>query len=367
MKIAQIANIAEPVPPKKYGGTERVVYALTEELVRRGHEVTLFASGDSITAGKLVSVYSSSLRKARIADPYGLNPLALHHIGIAYQKQHEFDIIHDHNWLISMPTANVVQTPVVMTMHGALDVINKHLFVDFKNIHYVTVSKAQQEPLNQSISAEVVHNGLPMQSYPFSKEAENYLLFVGRISMQKGLHHAIQIAKYLRLPLLIAAKLDKEEKSYFKKYIEPHLSSDIRWIGEVDEEERNRLMSRALCLLHPVTWREPFGLTVIEAMACGCPVVAFNRGAVPELIHDGKTGYIVEDVEEMITAVKNIKKIQRQDCREYALEKFSVTRMADKYEALYQRIVEKNFKKTNGKHHGNGLHAKRVLQLKNIS
>lgn len=346
MKIAMISNLSERVPPKKYGGTERIIYALTEELVHRGHDVTLFASGDSLTSAKLVSVFPRSLRDARTIDPYGLSPQNLLNIGLAYQRQDEFDIIHDHSWLISLPVASLAHTPVVMTIHGAFDINNRQLFETLNNINYVTISKAQAVPLPNLNYAGTVYNGLNMETYPFSAEHDNYLLWVGRISMQKGTHYAIDVAQYLNLPLIMAAKLDPADETYFKEYVKPRLSEQIRWVGEVNEEERNKLMSRALCFLHPVTWREPFGLTMIEALACGCPVVAFKRGSSRELIKNGKTGFVVEDVDEMVLAVSNIEKISREECRKYALENFNAKRMADGYEKVYKKILAEKSSKS---------------------
>lgn len=345
MKIAMIANVSERVPPPKYGGTERVVSTLTEELVRRGHDVTLFASGDSLTSATLVSVYPRSLRSARIPDPYGLSPQNLLNIGLAYQRQDEFDIIHDHNWLISLPTANLSRTPVAMTIHSAFDINNRKLFQTLNNVNYVTISKSQAVPLPNLNYAGNVYNGLNMETYPFSADNDGYLLWVGRISMEKGTHFAIDVAQYLNLPLILAAKLDPPDETYFKEYVKPRLSEQIRWVGEVNEEERNQLMSRALCFLHPVTWREPFGLTLIEAMACGCPVVAFKRGSSREIVKNGETGFVVEDVDEMVLAVSNINKISREACRKYALENFNAAKMADGYEEIYKKILSEKLQK----------------------
>lgn len=339
MKIAQVAPIIERVPPKKYGGTERVVSALTEELVKRGHEVTLFASGDSQTSAKLESVYPRSLREAKVKNLYGFNTWTLLNIGLAYDMQDEFDIIHDHMAPISLPAANLASTPTVMTMHGAFDSQNRKLFQTMSSPSIVTISQAQMYALPNINHAGTVYNGLPMDHYPFSGEQGEYLLFVGRISMEKGVHYAIEVAQQLDVPLIIAAKLDAVDLPYFKNFIEPRLSDRIRWVGEVDEEERNKLMCGALCFLHPVTWREPFGLTLIEAMACGCPVVAFNHGSIPEIIKTGVTGYVVEDLETMIEAVENIRAIERSVCRVHALENFSAKRMADGYEEVYKKLV----------------------------
>lgn len=339
MKIAQIAPIAERVPPKKYGGTERVVHALTEELVRRGHEVTLFASGDSITTAKLEAVYPRSLREAKLKDIYGLNNWTLLNLGLAYDLQDEFDVIHDHMAPLSLPIANIATTPVVMTMHGAFLPENRKLFQTLKSPNIVTISQAQMYPVPNINHAGTVYNGLPMEHYPYGAEPDDYLLFVGRISAEKGLHHAIDVAQQMDKRLIIAAKLEKTDEAYFREYIESRLSDRIEWIGEVDEKQRNELMTKALCFLHPVTWREPFGLTLIEAMACGCPVVAFSRGSIPEVVKTGVTGYVVEDVEGMIDAVENIGAIDRAACREHALTNFSAAKMTDGYEEVYRKLV----------------------------
>lgn len=339
MKIAQIAPIIERVPPRKYGGTERVVYALTEELVKRGHDVTLFASGDSITSAKLVSVYPKALRQVKLKDLYGANALSLLNIGLAYSHQKEFDIIHDHTGHIGLPTANISKTPVAMTLHGVFTPDNRRIFETLNNVNFISISQAQVQSISNLNHAGNVYNGLAMEHYPFSKDHDGYLLFVGRISMEKGVHQAIEVAQYMDMPLIIAAKLDSVDMQYFNEYIGPHLSDQIKWIGEVDEEERNKLYSRALCMLHPITWREPFGLTLIEAMACGCPVIAFNLGSIPEIIVQGKTGFVADSIDDMIRAVTNIKDIDRAACRKHALNNFSANKMADGYEAIYKQII----------------------------
>lgn len=327
------------MPPKKYGGTERIVYALSEELVRRGHNVTLFASGDSHTSAKLESVYPRALREAKIKDIYGTNDLTMLHLGMAYELQDEFDIIHDHMAPVSMPIANLAQTPVVVTMHGPFSAQNRKLFEMLRTPHIVTVSQAQLYPLPNINHAGTVHHGLSMEQYPFSLEHDGYLLYVGRISADKGVHFCLDVAQVLDMRLILAAKVEPLDVPYFKQYIEPRLSERITWVGEVDEEERNKLMSRARAFLHPVVFREPFGLTLIEAMACGCPVIAFNRGAIPEIIKTGETGFVVEDVEGMIDAMHNIDSIDRAACRAHALEHFNVARMTDGYEAIYKELL----------------------------
>jgi len=342
MRIAQVSTIASRVPPKGHGGTERIVYALTEELVKRGHEVTLFASGDSITTATLDSVYPINLRETDIEPLYGINTVFLHHLGHAYTKGQEFDIIHDHTGCSGLPFAQLSSRPVVMTMHGLVPPLHKPLFKEFRKANLVAISRDQQKDHLEYNTAGVVHNGLMMEGYPFSETNEGYLLYVGQISEAKGTRYAIEVAKKLNLPLIIAARLDKREKyqTYFKEFVEPFLSDTIRYVGEVGEDERNKLMAHALCFLHPGTWREPFGLTMIEAMACGAPVIAFGNGAIPEIVEEGKTGFIVSTADEMAEAVKKIGTIDRAYCREYALKNFSASRMAAEYEKLYEKLLQ---------------------------
>lgn len=345
MRIAQIAPLGESVPPKKYGGTERVVHTLTEKLVQRGHRVTLFASGDSKTSAKLFSVTPKALRESGVKDPYGANFLQMLNIGEAFKRLDEFDIIHDHNAHLAVPTALLSPTPVLITLHGAATPEYKKFFEGLnnsRNPHFVSISYSQRKPIPSLNYAANIYHGLDMNDFPYSKTDNGYLLFVGRISPEKGVHHAIEVAEFLSLPLIIAAKLDKVDFAYFNESIKPHLSDKIRWIGEVDTEERNRLMSRALCFIHPVSWREPFGLVIIEAAACGTPVVAFNHGSIPEIVKHRKTGFISEDVTEMIEHVKNIDKIKRITCRKYALENFNAERMADEYEQVYEKLISQN-------------------------
>ncbi len=344
MKIGMLAPIGERVPPKKYGGTERMIHALTEELVKRGHDVTLFATSDSLISAKLVSVFPRGLREANIKDPYGANYWTMLNIGNVYKRQHEFDIIHDHNVNFSLPTAILAETPVVMTLHGAVNINNRRYLEGLnnnKNPFFVSISHAQTTPLPNLNYAGNVHHGLDIQGYPFSSESDDYLLFVGRISPEKGVDQAIEAAEFLNKRLIIAAKVDPSDYFYFKKQIEPRLSDQIRWVGEVDQEERNRLMSRAYAFLHPVSWREPFGLTLIEAMACGCPVIGFRRGSIPEIVKHGKTGFVVEDTGEMIEYIPKVGSIKRDVCRKYALNYFNAQRMTDEYEEIYEKVIEK--------------------------
>lgn len=343
MKIAQIAPIIEKTPPKKYGGTERMIHALTEELVRRGHDVTLFATGNSDTSAKLASVCPKPLREMDFRESYGANVYSMLHIGTAYEQQDEFDIIHDHNGLLSIPTANMATTPVIMTAHNDFNQENRIIYQTLKHPYQVTISKAQATMALGMNHLGTVYNGLPLQTYPFSSKHDGYLLYVARCCMEKGLHHAITVAEQLNLPLLIGAKLESFNEPYFQKFVKPHLSKKIIWLGEVDEEQRNQLMSKAMCFLHPVTWPEPFGLTLIEAMACGAPVVAFKQGSISEIIRNGETGFVIEpdNVKAMIEAVRHIDRIDRFTCRQHALANFNATRMANAYEMLYEKVLKK--------------------------
>lgn len=336
----------ERLPPKKYGGTERVIYNLTEELVRRGHEVTLFASGDSQTSARLIPVVPRALREMPEEENiYGLNTNSLLNTALAYSMQQEFDVIHDHSPHVGLPTANMAATPVVMTWHGPYDEQMTKFFSILRNPYLVSISRAQANLAPELAFIGTVYNGLEMQDYPFGKKPGEYMLFVGRIDREKGVHHAIDAAVRLKKKLIIAAKLDDKVphiKEYFEKEIRPRLETHKRlvtWVGEVDEAERNKLMQGALCLLHAVTWPEPFGLTMIEAMACGTPVVAFNQGSIPEVVAHGKTGFVVMNVDEMVEAVRRVGEIDRAECRRHALSKFSAKRMADGYEEIYRKAI----------------------------
>lgn len=340
LKIAQVAPLWHRIPPKEYGGTERVVSALTEELVKRGHDVTLFAAGNSITSAKLFPSFPRGLKGSGL-NQVQAGEIIIQHVGNAYKMHEEFDIIHDHLGSVNLPAAQFVATPVVATLHGPITPTKRKLYEMYDRIFYVPISNSQIKYFPSINSAGVVHNGLPMDNYPFEKKRGKYLLFVGRIAKIKGVHFAIDVAENLDLPLIIAAKLDGRDVPYFQKYIRPKLSNKIQWVGEVSTKERNNLMANALCLLNPIMWKEPFGLTMIEAMACGCPVVAFTNGSIPEIVEDGRTGFVVNDVLEMIDAVQKIEEIDRSYCRKYSLGNFSSKVMADKYEDIYYSIFER--------------------------
>ncbi len=340
MRIALIAPIIESVPPKKYGGSERIVKELADGLVKKGHDVTLFASGDSKVKANLVSVFPQSLREAGIdnrAD--GTSALSLLNVGYAYQQQHKFDIIHDHTHVLGLPIASLATTPTVLTLHDPIFDNYRPLLETLTKPYIVTISHSQGEIASKINNIGTVYNGLTMDHYPFNSKHQGYLLFFGTFRPQKGAHEAIKVAKKLGLPLIMAGKLDDWQMEYFNKEIKPHLSHTIRYVGEKNEKERNELMSKAICLLHPISWREPFGLVVIEAMACGAPVVAYDMGSSRELIKDGETGYVVKSFDEMVTAVKRIDNIARKACREHAVNNFNAERMVNGYEKIYRKIL----------------------------
>ncbi len=350
MRIAQIAPPYESVPPKKYGGTERIVSALTEELVKRGHDVTLFASGDSSTSARLISTFSRGIREE---FPHDMNPFDdaqrtmafVQHLVKVYKMAGQFDIIHDHTTLRSLPLGlafgQYSKVPVISTLHGVLSENNIKNYENLNRAYLVAISESQKRPAPDLNYIATVYNGLDMAKYPFCDKPGDYLLHVGRISHLKGVHHAISIAKKLGLPLIIAAKLDEIDKPYYEEKVKPFIDGrQIRWVGEVSEDERNILMANALCFMHSLEWEEPFGLTLIESMATGTPVAAFNHGSMPEIIQQGKTGWIADSEDELAELIKNnAYSINRHYCRSYALRKFSAKRMVNDYEMIYESIV----------------------------
>ncbi|MBL8030054.1 MAG: glycosyltransferase family 4 protein [Candidatus Doudnabacteria bacterium] len=356
MKIAIVAPIVESIPPKKYGGTERVVHWLTEGLVKRGHEVTLFASGDSKTSAKLKSLIPKHLRQYQSENVYRPNVQNLMHAGFAYSSTSGFDIIHDHFSLPSLPTANMSKVPVLVTWHGAFDKETAEYFSLLNKPFLTGISESQISYLNKYPKTNLlgkVYNGLNFKKYKPGRSPENFLLFAGRIDPEKGPHLAIEAAVKLKMKLVIAAKYDSQIphiKLYFEKYIKPKLKlhrKDVKYIGELSEESLINLFQRALCTLHPTTWPEPFGLTIVQAMASGCPVIANNLGSIPEIIEYAKTGYVVKNMKETVRAIKNIHKISRQYCHEYSVNTFSDNKMVTEYEKLYNKILNLHNHKKN--------------------
>ena len=339
MKIAQIAPLFESVPPRLYGGTERVVSWLTEELVSLGHDVTLFASGDSVTNARLVPV----CRKALRLDPDCVDPV-VHHVLMmeeVFSQAAEFDLIHSHVDYLHFSLSRREQTPCVTTLHGRLDLPDlAPLYKNFRDIPLVSISDAQREPLPWANWQATVHHGLPAKSLAFCEGPGKYLAFLGRISSEKGVDQAIEIAIRAGLPLKIAAKVDRTDREYFENKIGPLLAHPlIEFIGEIGYTEKNEFLGNAAALLFPINWPEPFGLVMIEAMACGTPVIAYPFGSVPEIVADGATGFLVRDTDGAVEAVNRISEIDRQDCRRHFERYFTDERMALDYVKIYRRLV----------------------------
>jgi glycosyltransferase involved in cell wall biosynthesis len=338
LRIAQVAPLSESVPPKLYGGTERVVATLTDELVRQGHEVTLFASGDSQTRATLVAPVPKALRLAKCVDPLALHLLMVEQIT---QRADEFDVIHFHIAPLHFSMARRLTTPHITTLHGRLDLPEiKTLYSEFSDLPFVSVSDAQREPLpNQNWIATVYH-GLLNRELLFSAGDGKYLAFLGRISPEKRVDRAIAIAQACGWPLKIAAKVDPADQVYFDRQIRPLLDHPlIEYRGEITEAEKGAFLGTAMALLFPIDWPEPFGLVMIESLACGTPVVAIRGGSVPEILEHGVTGFICDDLDQAIQATRRIHELDRRACRRAFERRFTATRMAEEYIQLYRRLA----------------------------
>jgi glycosyltransferase involved in cell wall biosynthesis len=340
MKIAQIAPPIESVPPRLYGGTERIVSYLTEELVAQGHDVTLFASGDSITKAKLVPSCPQALRlNPSVRDPIPYYMLMLSEVR---RRAAQFDILHFHIDQFHFPVFQDMPDRVVTTMHGRQDMPDlKHLYAGFPEMHIVSISNSQRLPISHIPVTETIYHGLPRDLHGVSRVPRGgYLAFLGRNSPEKRVDRAIAIARAVGVPLKIAAKVDKVDQEYFKAEIEPLLKlSGVEYIGEIDDREKTAFLQGARALLFPIDWPEPFGLVMIEAMACGTPVLAFQNGSVREVIDDGVTGYVVKNVEEGILRMGSVLALDRGRVRRRFEERFTATRMAKDYVRLYRRVI----------------------------
>lgn len=339
MKIAQVSPLYESVPPAGYGGTERVVSYLTEELVALGHKVTLFASGDSCTRATLAPVCPRSLR----TDSGCLDPIA-HHMLMLEQVARaaaEFDIIHFHIDYLHFPLARRMGRPFVTTLHGRLDLPDLvPLYREFSEVPLVSISDAQRAPLSWANWEATVYHGLPPSLYRPTELPGEYLVFVGRISPEKGLADAVEIAKQSGIPLKIAAKVGKEDREYFERDIRRLFDHPlVEFLGELGELEKHALLCNAYAFLFPIDWPEPFGLAVIEALACGTPVIARNRGSIPEIVDEGVTGFIFEDTAQAVAAVRAAGSLSRLKIRTEFKRRFSARRMALDYLALYERLA----------------------------
>lgn len=339
MKIAQLAPLFESVPPKTYGGTERVVSYLTDELVRRGHDVTLFASADSVTYAKLVSVCPQSIRSdPTIRDPY---VHLMTQLGLAFDHAGEFDLIHSHVDYFAFPLTRYVRTPTVTTLHGRLDLPELQvIYRAYPEVNLISISNNQRTPLPDSHWIATVYNGIPVEDFTLRREHGEYLAFLGRIAPEKKIEVAIEVAKRFGMKLKIAAKVDKVDREYFEETIKPKLNDPlIEYIGEIDQKDKDGFLGNAYALIFPIDWPEPFGLAMTEAMACGTPVVAMRRGSVPEIVLHGKTGFICDSTNEMVKALDRIDIIDRAECRRHVEKYFSVQAMVDAYEAAYKKVL----------------------------
>jgi glycosyltransferase involved in cell wall biosynthesis len=339
VRIAQVSPLYESVPPKYYGGTERVVSYLTEELVRAGHEVTLFASGDSVTRARLIAPCRRSLRLDRSA----VDHLAHHILELetVFQRAQEFDIVHFHIDYLHFPLSRRCGVPHVTTLHGRLDLPDlQPLYNEFRDMPVISISHAQRQPLPQARWIATIHHGIPTDLYRFRPQHGSYLAFLGRISPEKRADRAIHIAKALGMPLKIAAKVDAVDRDYFEDVIKPQMDTSlVEYLGEIGEGEKDEFLGNAYALLFPIDWPEPFGLVMVEAMACGTPVIAYHHGAVPEVVVDGVTGYIVQTLEEAIEAVRKVGQLDRARIRRIFEERFTAQRMTQDYLKVYEQLL----------------------------
>lgn len=339
MKIAQIAPLCESVPPMAYGGTERVVSYLTEELVRQGHEVTLFASGDSKSSARIISTVERSLRqKTDVQDTVAHHIVQMQEV---IERMHEFDILHFHTDYIHFPITSNSYNPHVTTLHGRLDIPDlQYVYQRFRNQPVVSISDSQRQPLPCAEWAGTVYHGLPLDLYTQGNGEGDYVVFLGRISPEKSPDLAIEIARRAGIKIKIAAKIDKADYEYYNSKIkhliqQPH----VEFLGEIGEAEKSELLQNALALIFPIQWPEPFGMVLIEAMACGTPTIAFRYGSVPELLDERKTGMIVNDVDAAVEAVKNIAGLDRNIIRATFEKKFGVDVMAENYIRIYTELI----------------------------
>jgi glycosyltransferase involved in cell wall biosynthesis len=354
MKIAQVAPLWESVPPKLYGGTERIVSYITEALVHMGHSVTLFASGDSVTGARLDAICPQALRLNTGIFNRDAPMMMLQERSLGAEG--DFDVIHSHLDFLGFPLARRNPRPVVTTLHGRLDLPElQPVFREFADMPLVSISDAQRRPLPWANWQATIHHGLPAHLYTYHAQHQGYLAFLGRISPEKRPDHAIEVAKRTGLPLRIAAKVDPADLQYFRSEIEPLLDHPlIEFIGEISDAEKNDFVGNALALVCPYDWPEPFGLVLIEALACGTPVLAYRRGSIPEIIEHGTTGFVSENLSEMVAAVERLGEIDRQRCRASFDQRFTADRMARDYVALYERIIEERAAVTTPRIHALG-------------
>jgi glycosyltransferase involved in cell wall biosynthesis len=339
MRIAQVAPLAESVPPTLYGGTERIVSYLTEELVRQGHEVTLYASGDSQTSARLVACVPRALRlDEEVIDPIAHGIVELERV---FADAHEYDVIHWHVDYLHFPVSRRLTVPGLTTLHGRLDIPDlQPIYAEFTEMPVVSISNDQRAPLPSANWIGTVHHGLPLDEFAPSRDVGDYLAFLGRMSPEKRADRAVEVAHRTKMPIKLAAKVDPADQEYFEREIEPLLEHDrVEYVGEIGGHEKMELLNHARALLFPIDWAEPFGLVMIEAMACGTPVIAYRSGSVPEVIEDGVSGFIVDDIDGAVEAVGRLDELDRDTVRAAFERRFTVDRMARDYVALYEKLV----------------------------
>ena len=339
MRIAQVAPLTEAIPPKLYGGTERVVFWLTEELVALGNDVTLFASGDSHTSAKLDASWPNALRlDGSIRDPNALHMVMLERVRRCSDK---FDLLHFHLDYYPFSLFSRQDTPFITTLHGRLDLPeHQPVFSEFRNIPLVSISNSQRRPVPQANWVRTIYHGVPEKLLTPLSIKPSYVASLGRIAPEKSMDRAIRIAKRCGIPLKIAAKVDPVDQKYYQEVIKPLLDPPfIEYIGEISDQDKSEFLSGAIALLVTIDWPEPFGLVMIEAMACGTPIVAFNRGSVPEIVEDGITGYVVEDELSAVSAVNRIHRLDRRKVRTRFEERFTARRMANDYLRAYRQVM----------------------------
>ncbi len=349
MKIAQIAPLAESVPPTAYGGIELVISLLTDELVRRGHDVTLFATEDSQTLANLVPGAKTGLRRLNLSPEECMVYLEMQ-LSRVFERADEFDLIHSHVGQDALPFAELINTPTVHTIHGYFPALSKKLFEQHPHQNFVSISEAQQDYIKELNYVRTVYNAIDIDQYNFHPEPDTppYLAFLGRMSKCKGPHVAIEIAKRVGIPLKIAGKIDHLNEDFYYKTVEPLIDNEqIIFVGELTSKEKNQFLGGALATLFPISWNEPFGLVMIESMICGTPVIASINGSTPEIMVDRKTGFLCDedDIEGMCAGVCRISEINREDCHRHVINNFSVKRMVDGYEQVYEQLLKQSSSK----------------------